>query len=75
MRGERWREIKEIKVDVGGGRCVVVDSIKNLTVTTIFQVLSSLLSLVPLEGFPLSPFEETTAPTGEQRNNQEMAVF
>lgn len=58
----------------GWGRCVVA-SIKNLTVTTIFQVLCSLLSLVPLEGFPLSPFEETTAPAGEQRNSQETAVF
>lgn len=29
--------------------------------------LCSLLSLVPLEGFPLSPFEEATAPAGKRR--------
>lgn len=28
-----------------------------------------------LEGFPLSPFEETTAPAGNQRNGQETAYL
>lgn len=51
----------------GGARC----SCFHLKLDSDHNVSSSLcspLSLVPLEGFPLSPLEETTAPAGKQSN-------
>lgn len=72
-RGERGEVNKDGgDKSLGGGLCscfhLKLDSDHNVS-----SSLCSLLSLVSLEGFPLSPFEETTAPAGNQRNNQETA--
>lgn len=64
MRGELGRD--------GGAKSLCscfhlkLDSDHNIS-----SSLCSLLSLVPLEGFPLPPFEETTAPAGKQSNDEE----
>lgn len=57
---------KKLEREMGqGGLCscfhLKLDSDHNVS-----SSLHSLLSLVPLEGFPLSPFEETTAPAGHK---------
>lgn len=63
MRGKLERDKGQ-----GGGRGLCscfhlkLDSDHNVS-----SSLRSLLSLVPLEGFPLSPFEETTAPAGKNK--------
>lgn len=58
MRGKLERD--KGRGGEGGGLCscfhLKLDSDHNVS-----SSLRSLLSLVPLEGFPLSPFEETTA--------------
>lgn len=57
---------------MGGCSCfhLKLDSDHNIS-----SSLCSLFSLVSLEGFPLSPFEETTAPAGNQRSDQETAFL
>lgn len=71
-QGERAAEVRVPGTDkwTGGGKtgsCLRQTS----TVTTTIQVHSGgAPSLVPLEGFPLSPFEETTAPAAKQKHDK-----
>lgn len=67
--GKNW---KGTGVEVGWGVQLLpfkIDGDHNFS-----SSLGSHLLLVPLEGFPLSPFEETTAPGGKQKHNEEAGL-